>query len=367
MRLNCTYHPIKLLHDKAGYMVPGIESVDAIFRDFDNNLKAIFVNETVVLTGEELLKFQKKRTAINRPSWFDRNNFYTSFSTARQLDLDDEDKYTSLVLPFKSQLDGNNDILIIHFQNRIGLISFDKAFKNLTTDEKTLISTILFNALQKDHENAMQDHHAFEQIKSHYNKIQEDQALLKTKLATTEQIFHKAMVRLIHVIVAELEIKNRCKIRIDDNALRKLVIHQLDFEQLKSALIDAFFIAFNLSLGLNEITINENHIEISVNEEAKSQDSPQLVGDKIVTLLDRYELAAQIIYNKGLAVNGKNVAAHLNPPVTPPAITDALRKNERKIISLLEAFPSKWKLIRKSLKPLKEQHEKLAFRYKSSA
>lgn len=348
-------------------MVPGISSVDAIYRDFDKQLKAIINEETIALKEDALLKFQTKRTSIKRPAWYAKNSFYNSFSSERQLALADEDNLTTLVLPFPSNMDNHNDLLVINFQNRIGLISFDKAFKNLTTDEKSLISSLLFNTLSKDHENALQDYRAFEQIKAHYSKVQDEHDLLKTKLATTEDIFHKAMVRLIHVVISELEQQHNCRIEVAESAIRKLVIHQLDFEQLKSTLTDAFFIAFNLSMGLNVINIEENHIEINANKNALKQDTAQLVGDKIVSLLDRYEAAAQRVYEAGLAVNGKNVAAHLSPPVTPPAITDALRKNEQKIITLLEAFPSKWKLIRKRLKPLREQQDKITFRYKSSA
>jgi hypothetical protein len=75
---------------------------------------------------------------------------------------------------------------------------------------------------------------------------------------------------------------------------------------------------------------------------------------KIIDLLDRYETAAFQAQKAGFEVNGKNVARFCSPIVSPPAITDALKKNAAKIESTILQHPNQWPLIRKSLKPLRE-------------
>ena len=46
------------------------------------------------------------------------------------------------------------------------------------------------------------------------------------------------------------------------------------------------------------------------------------------------------------------MAKQLDPPVTPPAITDAVKKNEKRIRFLLNQYGDKWPLIRRFLKPI---------------
>jgi hypothetical protein len=55
-----------------------------------------------------------------------------------------------------------------------------------------------------------------------------------------------------------------------------------------------------------------------------------------------------------MVINGKSIAQNIVPPVSPPAITDILKKNISKIENKMKEYPSNWQLIRKYLKPLRE-------------
>ena len=99
------------------------------------------------------------------------------------------------------------------------------------------------------------------------------------------------------------------------------------------------------------------HFQLIENEKTEQNPIKKSVfntNDKIIDLLDKLERAAETIESKGLVVNGKIIAQYLAPPVSPPAITDILKKNIVKIENKLKEFPSKWLLIRKYLKPLRE-------------
>jgi hypothetical protein len=79
--------------------------------------------------------------------------------------------------------------------------------------------------------------------------------------------------------------------------------------------------------------------------------------ERVSVLLDKYEAAALLCTQKNEPISGKSVACNLNPSVSPPAITDALKKNKKTIRTLLQMYPEKWQLIRTGLKPIKEIHE----------
>jgi hypothetical protein len=356
---------MEFLLKKSKSLMPGIEAVDLVFRNEERELIGLFNNELTHLSKEQLVSFQKKRVEITQPSWFQKEEVYQFKQLNRQLKLEDEDRLTTLVLPFESNIDGYSDLLIIHFHQRIGIKSFDKAFKNLTTDEKALISSLLYNSLKNDFITVTEDKEAFEQIKVHYAKVQEENNSLKTRLNGTEEMYKQAIVRLTYSITSALEKDYNCKISIDDASIRKIIVHHLNYKQLESLILNAFYIAYNLSMGSSEITIHESHVEIDKSDENEISRS-KYSGDKIIALLDRYENAAEKAFENGLPVNGKNVATHLSPAVSPPAITDALKKHNKKIGLLLEQFPSKWKLIRKNLKPLQVHQEKIEFRYRAT-
>ena len=116
-----------------------------------------------------------------------------------------------------------------------------------------------------------------------------------------------------------------------------------------------------LKPGLLEYRLNESFF--TSNESAQ-----QIVNHKINSpinatrnrselLLDKYEEAAQIALANNQVVNGRTIAAYLQPSVSPPAITDALKKNRKAIKSLLDENPTKWGLLRNYLKPVKNISE----------
>jgi hypothetical protein len=90
----------------------------------------------------------------------------------------------------------------------------------------------------------------------------------------------------------------------------------------------------------DNITENKEIITISV--------------DKTTLLLDKYESAAHRVQQQGLPINGKNIGAFLEPKISPPAISEAIKKNTERINRLFIENSTKWMSIRTFLKPLRE-------------
>lgn len=100
------------------------------------------------------------------------------------------------------------------------------------------------------------------------------------------------------------------------------------------------------------ITLQEEHIELQATA-IKSQLSNRLYT-RAELLLDKYETSAQRINLKKAVITGRTLAEHLEPPVSPPAITDAIKKNRKAIAQAMQQYPDRWPLIRNYLKPLKD-------------
>jgi septation ring formation regulator EzrA len=112
--------------------------------------------------------------------------------------------------------------------------------------------------------------------------------------------------------------------------------------------------AYHLNFGSAKITLDESYLHTLSSEQKLSltEESTEKISDKVIQLLDRYEHAASKIEMSRGILNAKEIASRLNPPVTPPAITDAVKKNSRKIEYLLRQFPDRWSLIRSAIRPI---------------
>jgi hypothetical protein len=68
--------------------------------------------------------------------------------------------------------------------------------------------------------------------------------------------------------------------------------------------------------------------------------------------LNRLERSASILADMGEDLTSSAVGQTMERPISAPAISDALRKNKRRVLLLLEQNPTQWPLIRQYFKPL---------------
>jgi hypothetical protein len=79
---------------------------------------------------------------------------------------------------------------------------------------------------------------------------------------------------------------------------------------------------------------------------------------RAMQLLDKLERSAKILTGRNLPIISSKVGQEMDPPVSAPAITDALGKNKDFIRLLLEKYPEKWETIRTGFKPLQNMLRK---------
>lgn len=150
------------------------------------------------------------------------------------------------------------------------------------------------------------------------------------------------------------------RIQFDQSFIQKIDLLSSN-DTIINQLNASFELIQYLKPGLLEYRLNESfftsteNAEKIVNQEIKSP--VNAIRNRSELLLDKYEEAAQIALAKNEVINGRTIAAYLKPSVSPPAITDALKKNRKAIKNLLDENPTKWGLLRSYLKPIKNISE----------
>ena len=352
MRFAGTYHPIAYIIERLDQFLPGIDTVGAIWKDRNGEL----LTENGLIAKSDTsgkLNAQKWRSKHIQYEWlksFDPLN--TAGSSHKQLNLSDESDLNVLLIYFNSVSDNLKDVIAIHFPKHLFLKNLNMTFSGLTTNEKTILSNILSSVLHSEHERCLKEYELLKQIETHQSEQNRKITQLSSNLKQSEQLYTSALKIIVNDIVREYEEDLNKAITIENEVILRLAKERISKAQITKILENSIHVAYNLSISSDKLFIHNGLIHIDEFKAADSKSEVHSEHDKVKLLLDRYEDAAKTAKNSGHNVNGKNVARHLDPPVTPPAITDAIKKNEKKIHYYLEKYPNHWKLIRSKLRPL---------------
>jgi hypothetical protein len=276
-------------------------------------------------------------------SFIEKNNFH-------QLDLLDEHENRLLVLNFKSKLDGLKDIICITFPKEITFLGMYKTVKNLTTDDKILIGELMFKICQVEMDNEILNLEIQSKL---VNYIE-----LKTNQKTNQQdtsfkIYLKNELKFYLNREKDLKIK----LDFDDDLIYYILHNNIPIRDVVLALSESFEVVSIVENVTSEFKFELIHLQLTYESKVKQIDQSNELSDtkdKIIEILDKLEAAAQKIDKEGIVINGKTVAQNMQPPVSPPAVTDIIKKNITKIEVKMNEYPFKWSLIRKYLKPLRE-------------
>ena len=352
MRLAGTYHPIAYLIERIDQFIPRIETVSAVWKDRNNELHT---EDGVVSKSDASgrLNLQKWRTKNIQYEWLKSFDPLNSTSPSiKQLELSDENELNVLLIYFNSTTDNLKDIVAIHFPQHLFLGNLNTTFSGLSTKEKSILSNILSSMLHAEHDRCISEYKLLKQIEKHQTQQSQKITQLTSNLKQSEQLYTSALKIIVQDIVKVFEENLSKSISVENEVILRLAKERISKDQIANILEQAIHVAYNLSISSSELMIHNDLIHFEDLKSSSKQSEINSEYDKVKLLLDRYEVAAENARDNGHNVNGKNVARHLDPPVTPPAITDAIKKNEKKIHYYLEKYPNHWQLIRTKLRPL---------------
>jgi hypothetical protein len=67
-----------------------------------------------------------------------------------------------------------------------------------------------------------------------------------------------------------------------------------------------------------------------------------------------------LLLSKNSKITGFNIGDNCKPKVSPAAISDILKKHQKKIVLLLEQHPDNWSIIRNNFKPVRNILENIS-------
>lgn len=352
MRFAGTYHPIPFLLERLSHYLPGVTTTSALWLDYNKQLRTS--HESAPLSDYLKVKAQELRKAQKRIEWSRTEDLFENHKPeTSQLSFEDEDAMNVLRLYFQSPIDGLNDIITIRFTNNVFLKNLNIQFKGISTQEKHILSSMLISILSAEHQKAVEERDFLMRVEQINKKQTHKIKQLTEDLKSTEQLYSSAISNILNDFKQKLEIKLNKEFIFSNKVIYKLAKERLSIQAIEAAIENAIYLAYNLNLSEQKIRITADHIQLDkVKAVVNHSNTIRKSDTKTNNLLDRYETAAIHVLEKGLNLNGKTIAAHLDPPVTPPAITDAVKKNKTKISYLLQQYPEKWPNTRKSIKPI---------------
>ncbi len=366
MRLAGTYHPISYLLNKIPLYIPGIMDVQAIWCDTSKNIRSTFSEAPA--EGENRVLFQKWRNQSFKSLWLESFDPFQPFpNQSKQMTLDDEDDLKTLVLSFDSIYDEHQDIIVITFPKNLFLKNFNVSFAGISSQEKLVLSNLLSSILHTEHDQSIKEQRFLKQLSNHskYNKEKVD--LLEEQLKTSEELYSSAIYTILNELLEEFAKEWNTAFKVDKELVKHFAREKLSLAEIKKQVEEIATIAYHLNFDTKEIIIDNSYLHAVASDEKEKNSNPSHIEaeNRIIQLLDRYEEAANKIDTNNGVLNAKEIAQRLDPPVTPPAITDAVKKNKRKISYFLQQYPNRWKLTRTAIRPIQrldQSHDNKSFR-----
>ena len=353
MRLAGTYHPIEYILLRLEDFFPTLENVGAIYLS-EEELNYVIngdKQEIEVFDQVNLQKIRSKRSFAF--DWTVSPNLLDTPVYSKQNSLYDEEKNTTLLIYLPSEKRDLCDVLMLTFPRNQVMKGTTDVFSSISTAEKSLIAVFVLNVVKSEFLRIRAERKIVDGF-SHIQKSQlQKMDQLSLTLDETKRLYLNSLRVLIHEYFDKLSKEYSCSFIPTNDLIEKVGQLQMGIDDIYSNLRAAAELGYHLLFGEREIKIPASYLTLKDVPRHSDRTKNQVADvDKTLHLLDRYENAAEVLKSINQSINGKNVAKQLDPPVTPPAITDAVKKNEKRIRFLLNQYGDKWPLIRRFLKPI---------------
>lgn len=316
---------------------------------------------------ENIIMIQRFRTEPFPYSWVKKDDFQLDIQVQKKIlapDLFTELEKVILVLRFKNETDQLNDLLVIYFNHNLGNFGLSKSDKVLSSDHKAIIAHLLYyqfkSFLQMNLDNRTLLHTLNQVVK---NVISENNSL-KDQLSQLQVSYGENIVNMARQVLIDLSKEYEREFLLDDGAIEKIRGFKGNLRHLPGILRNAVVFAENLLMSdedepvtLFSYTLDFESYQVidKVEQSTRKIDSRQ---SRAMMFLDRLERAAQLLKARNQPMISSRIGQTMEPPVSAPAITDALGKIQDILPLILEKYPDKWELIRKDFKPLLNKLEK---------
>ena len=352
-------------------LLPGIEKVVVVYcSDESGRLDGIILRNQESGTTIETLgvedsnsRISKMRKDIAPFTWLGKEDipFEILIKEKVQLNIFNEFNNNILLIKIFNSFDQLNDLYFIYFNEKIEKLGILSINKSLSTENKTIIAQLLRGSLIAMLDTMKNDREIYFDLSENTRLILAEAHAVKSDLLKTQEKAKESIIRLCHSYLNEISVKNHSTYTLTDSAISKLKEFDGDPFSLKIILEKAADYAGNLAPDVKspETLIHDYHIVLRDFKEkvpvVKSPEQIDVIPEKYrrtIQLLDRLENAASKLKSKNQLLTSQNIGKELLTPISPPAITDALKKHGQKIIHLFSEYPNRWNIIRTEFRPV---------------
>ena len=352
-------------------LLPGIEKVIAVFYSPDvagissvqlKKENGEYVQESFQVSDSASI-FIRLRSDNAPYAWLRKEDlpFEIKLKEKVQLEIFNELNNSILSIRVPNAFDNKNDLFFIHFNQDLSNFGTISPNKILSTDNKTIIGHILRHSILAFIQNNSSDKELFVTLSENVRILIRERNSLRDELDITREKYREGLIRLSNSYLADLFKSNGVIYRLSDTATKKIREYSGDIGNLKPVIAQAARYAetMNLEGTIGDVLIADFHIVMDEKKEPRHKESVAVpVGDvpvkynKTFLLLDKLENAARHVKSKNMLLTGANIGHEFPAPVTPPAITDALKKHRQKILFLFREYPDRWGIIRTEFRPV---------------
>ena len=278
-----------------------------------------------------------------------------------QLNIFNELNNNILLIRIQNIFDTHNDLFFFYFNqdfNNFGTVSPKKI---LSTDNKTIIAHLVRNSIIAHLNVHREDKELFATLTENTCNILNEAQELRKEVSDLNEKLQDGIIHLCYSYLSEISETNSRNYKLSEASVKKIKGFGGSIENLKSILEKAakYADAMVTEKVAGPVLISDFHIFLEIEQEQKAKELVvEHIGEvpvkyaKTFLLLDRLELAAGQLKSQNKVLTSSNLGHEFPKPISPPAITDALKKHRAKILYLFKEYPNRWQVIRKEFRPV---------------
>ncbi len=276
-----------------------------------------------------------------------------------QLSIFNEEKYLILVIRVKTEGQVLPDIFYLFFRNDKSNFGINHDSTPIDTSQKSIIGMMAANFAKVTYDNLFKSLYNTEYIKK---KVADLLKFSRNNLNNSQNIALSEWKKdWAEDVLKGLGERDDVNYVYNKDAVKLLTENSYSYNTIKQAIEEAAKLARLLSPidRTENITVEGFHIKFtdvthSVNGELSHSDEKALITrmDKAYLLLDKLENAAQKLLKESIQPSSERVGKAMEQPITAPAIRDALKKHQSRVLQLLKRYPDRWLYIRSQFRPV---------------
>lgn len=360
-------HPMLNLLEVSGKLIPGIEKSVALYYSAENQelmcqgLKKPHENdliETYSIADQNYA--QKLRTKKHHWIWMAAENlpFELSENKKVQLNIFDELENLVLCLGYLNPIDGKNDLLFLYLNSNLGSFGISNSNKPLATEHKSIIGAMAYNSFSIYINQQQKDSETLRAINQKIGAIQQENNQLKSELEHLKNSYRHSILEMCHQHLEKLSRQLSVNFELSNDAMIKLEAFRGNADVLMESLTQSAVLAVNMHFGNSNQTIVLKAWDIQIEAPNPVTENNKIDGlheryYKTYGLLEKLETAARVVINNHQKLTSANVGNAFPSPITAPAISDALKNHQKKVVRLMREYPDHWQTIRNEFRPIR--------------